>query len=171
MRRTVYIDFTRSRARFPLFSWAIQLFEQARYSHVRLHWRSNWFEWTTFEASGSAVRIIGRVGEKHYPVTLVHRYEVTLNDEQFKRMISMLRYAGVRYGVKQILGMALQRLFDLRKNPFGDRHYTMVCSELIAYFLIEVMNVNPIENLDSVGPRQLKEFMDRRPALFRKISP
>jgi hypothetical protein len=167
--RTVYIDFTRSRKTFPIFSWAVQLFERARYSHVRLHWRSNWFDWSTFEASGSSVKLIGAVGFRNYPVKLVHRYEVKLNDAQYKRMVGMLRYAGVSYGAKQVFGMALQRLFKLKKNPFGDRKYTMVCSELIAYLLLEVMDISLGANLDDVGPRKLKEYMDTRPDVFRKL--
>jgi len=169
MSRTVYIDFTRSRLAFPIFSWAVQLFEWTRYSHVRIHWRSHWFDWTTFEASGSSVKLIGVMGSRNYPVTVVHRYEVELNDVQYKRLISMLRYAGVSYGRWQILGIALQRIFGLKRNPLGDRKYSMVCSELVAYFLLEVMGVALLTDLDAVGPRKLKEYMDTRPDIFKRI--
>lgn len=167
--RTVYIDFTRSRKPLPLFSWAIQLFEQAPYSHVRLHWRSSWFDWTTFEASGSEVKLIGSVGLANHPVTVVHRYELELNPDQYKKMIQMLRYAGVKYGVKQVIGMALQRVFGLKKNPFGDRYYSMVCSELIAYFFSEVLFLNPGWDTDAIGPRKIKEWLDDHPGLSTKI--
>ena len=167
--KTIYVDYTSSRKLFPLFSWAVQIFERAPYSHVRIHWRSHWFSWTTFEASGSEVKIIGSVGEKAHPVKVHHRYEVTLTDEEYKRLVGMLRYAGVSYGIRQVIGIALQRLFRLKKNPFGDRKYSMVCSELVAYFLIEVMNIQPGWELDSVGPKKLKEYMDSIPSLFKPI--
>lgn len=167
--KTVYLDFTSSRKMFPIFSWAVQLFERAPYSHVRIHWRSEWFNWTTFEASGTDVKIIGVAGEVHHPVKIHHRYEVKLDEAQYKRLISLLRYAGVSYGVKQVFGIFLQRLFNLKKNPFADRKYSMVCSELVAYFLIEVMHQIPSWELDSVGPRKLKEYMDSLPSVFKKI--
>jgi hypothetical protein len=167
--RTVYIDFTSSRKLFPFFSWAIQLFERTPYSHVRIHWRSSWFSWTTFEASGTEVKIIGAVGEKHHPVKVHHRYEVSLTDDEYKKLIGLLRYAGVSYGIKQAFGILLQRLFNLKKNPYADRKYSMICSELVAYFLMEVMNMTPFWEAESVGPRKIKEYMDAMPAFFKKI--
>lgn len=163
----VHIEFTRSRVTFPLFSWAVQLFERTRYSHVRISWRSNWFEWTTFEASGSSVKILGLLGNKNYPVTTVHRYTVKLNQDQYKRLIGMLRYAGVSYGLKQVFGIAIQRMFNLKRNPFGTRHYSMICSELVAYFLLEVLRLNVPVDLDSVGPRDIKKLLDAHPNIFK----
>jgi hypothetical protein len=137
---------------------------------VRIHWRSHWFAWTTFEASGSAVKIIGEVGAASQPpVKVVHRYQVNITDAEYKKLIGMLRYAGVSYGLKQLVGIGLQRIFNLTKNPFHDHKYSMVCSELVAYFFMEVLGEKLTWDSDSVGPRKIKEWLDTRPDLATKI--
>lgn len=171
--RTVYLDFTSSRATFPIFNWLIQLVEQVPYSHVRISFRSGWFDHTVIEASGTSVKLIGVLGNKNYPVKLRHRYQVELTDDQYKHMISLLRYAGAKYGLKQAIGIGIQRLFRLRLNPFKDADRSFICSELVGYFLFRVMGLqipdDECPDLESIGPKGIKQWIDTRPDLFKKV--
>jgi hypothetical protein len=46
----------------------------------------------------------------------------------------------------------------------------MVCSELLAYFLDEVMGLDlPGFYFDSIGPKGIKQFVDKHPELFRRV--
>lgn len=156
----VVIEFTSPKKWFQPFACVIRCIERTRYSHVRLRWQSTTGEELVYEASGSSVKLIGRYAEPLYPVNVHHSYEFALDRQQYRKLISMFKYAGVQYGILQIVGIGLARLFGLRKNPFADGQYTQVCSELVGRFLTDVLGKDIRKDLDLVGPRGIKEFLD-----------
>jgi hypothetical protein len=158
----VFVEFTRPKDKmFPVFSWAIRLFEKTKYSHVRLRWDSVTGEQLIYEASGSSVKLIGRYANAKHPVDVVHSYEFSLTREQYRKMIGLFRYAGADYGVWQILGIAIAKLCGLKKNPFASGKYSQVCSELVGYFFTEALGMNIGQDLDTATPRDLKEYCDK----------
>lgn len=160
--REVTIEFTRPKGKlFPLFSWAIRAIERTPYSHVRLTWLSTSGEPLIYEASGASVKLIGRYAADKHEVEVVESYTFYLDSHQYKRLIGLFRFAGVRYGVFQILGIGLAKWFKLAKNPLSKGSRQQVCSELVAYFLQEVLGL-PItpEEYDLLGPRGIKEKLD-----------
>ena len=76
--------------------------------------------------------------------------------------------AGVKYGLKQALGIAWVRinklLGKLIQNPFADGRKSWICSELVAAILVDVVKEDLTEDvtkyLESAGPRQIKEMLD-----------
>lgn len=156
----VYIEFTSPKKWFQPFAWFVRQFERTKYSHVRLRWVSTSGEELIYEASGSTVKLIGQYAQPLFPVNIHHTYEFTLDRLQYRELISMFKYASVQYGVLQIIGIALARCFNLKKNPFGDNQYSQVCSELVGYFLRDVLKRDIGKDLDLVGPRGIKEFLD-----------
>jgi len=147
------------------------LFERATYSHVRIKFESGWWSWSVLEAAGSSVRLIGEKASRHYPVKIHHRYAVTLSDDEYKRMLKLLRYAGVKYGTLQAIGIGLQRLFRLSKNPFADGDYSFICSELVAYFLFQVVQLevpdSELPDFETAGPKAIKNWLDKHPEIAR----
>ena len=66
-----------------------------------------------------------------------------------------MKYAGLKYGKKQILGIALVSVFNLKKNPFADGMRSQVCSELVGRFLEEVLKIDTKFDLDIAGPKEI----------------
>lgn len=158
----VNVEFTRPKRKlFPLFSWAVRAIERTPYSHVRLTWLSTSGEPLIYEASGASVKFIGRHAADQHEVEVLEAYTFNLEKEQYKRLIGLFRFAGVRYGVLQILGIGLAKWLNLDKNPLSKGSKQQVCSELVAYFLQDVLGL-PItpEEYDLLGPRGIKEKLD-----------
>lgn len=164
MMHKVYIEFTSPRKWFQPFAWVVRQFERTPYSHVRLRWTSTTGEELIYEASGSSVKLIGRYAQPLFPVKIHHAYEFNLTREQYRKMIALFRYSSVSYGVWQVLGIALAKLFKLKKNPLARGKYTQVCSELVGRFLVDVLGELVGTDLDTATPRDLKEFLDNYPA-------
>lgn len=162
MQYQVDVEFTRPKRKFlPLFSWLVRLVERTPYSHVRITWTSSSGEPLIYEASGASVRLIGRYASKSHEVEVLESYTFNLDATQYKRLIGLFRFAGVRYGTLQIIGIALARWLKLSKNPLSKGSKQQVCSELVAYFLSDVLGLPMREaDYDLVGPRAIKEKLD-----------
>jgi hypothetical protein len=158
--RIITIGFSKSRAKFPIFSWAIRLFEGTRYSHVFLRWTSGAGPEIVYEASGSRIRLINSRYFDEIAETL-HTYDFKIGRDDYRKLINfVMTNAGTEYGMKQVLGIALVKIFNLKKNPFSDGRASQVCSETIAYFLEEVMKYDIKFDKDIAGPKAIKRFLD-----------
>lgn len=159
---TVRVEFTSPEGKWlPVLSWLVRFIERTPYSHVRLGWTSTSGEPLIYEASGSSVKLIGRYAATNYKVTIHESYEFTLDTDQYRQLIKLFRFAAVRYGTLQILGIALSRLLRRKTNLFSRGPKQQVCSELVAYFLRDVIGM-PFqdEDFDLIGPRGIKEKLD-----------
>lgn len=161
MSYEVQIQFTSPDKWFQPFSWGIRLFEGTKYSHVRLAWKSTSGEDLIYEASGSSVKLIGRYAVDSHKVKIHHTYTLSLTREQYIKMISLFRFASVKYGLLQVLGIAIAKILHLKTNPFDSGKQRQVCSELIGFFLIDVMSLHIEESLDLIGPKGIKEILDK----------
>lgn len=158
----VYVEFTRPKKWFAPFSWAIRAVEGTSYSHVRLQWKSTSGEQLIYEASGSSVKLIGRYANAKHPAKVVHSYPFELTPEQYRKMISLFRYADVSYGVWQVLGILMVKMGLCKDNPFSKGKYQQVCSELVGHFLQEVLGWELGADLDTATPRDLKEYIESK---------
>lgn len=169
----IYIEFTSPKNKIlPIYSWLIRLVEKTPYSHVRLRWCSKAGEELIYEAGGSSVRVIGKEAQNKHPVKVIYSYCVWITDEQYKGLIRLFRYAGVDYGVKQVFGIALMRLFSLRRNPFADGRKSQVCAELVGLFFKEVLKYPLHLDLDSAGVKDINVLVKYYLASFQlSLSP
>lgn len=154
-------EFTSPNKWFKPFAWAVQLFERTPYSHVRLLWNLPDGQEIVFEASGSHVKVIGEEARHNFPVKVHKAYTIALSAEEYDRLQGMLKYSSLSYGTKQILGIALARIFRLKKNPFADGRRSQVCSELVALVFEEVLDVDVPEELDLVGPKGIADLLEK----------
>lgn len=155
---------------FPAGSWLIRLFENTKYSHVFVRWYSVGADTDiVYEAGGTYINFkAGKIFDKK--AETVHEYETIISKEVYKKLLKYcMSNAGVQYGFKQIIGIALVKLFKLKKNPFSDGNKSQVCSELVGN-IIENLELGDIDiNLDIAGPRDIKEFLEKSDK-FKKTS-
>lgn len=158
--RAVRVEFTRPKAWFSPVSWAIRRVERTPYSHVRLRWFLANSEEIIYEASGTRVKAIGRFAQ--VPTEILVAYTFYLNKEQDEALRRLFRFANVNYGKLQILGILISRLLGRKRNLFSRGNDRMVCSELVAYFLLDVLRIPiPLEKFDLIGPKGIKELLDK----------
>lgn len=155
------IGFSRPKAWFSPLSWLIRAFDSfAPFSHVYLQYMDRRTgECLVYEASFFGVRFVN----KHIhmkKVKTVSRELYYLSDEQQLRLEKICQqYTGSSYGVTQILGMAVQILFRLKKNPLADGDASNVCSELILRILEEVYKASTGLDKDSARPSHVFKYL------------
>lgn len=155
----VYIGFSKPRHWLVPFSWAIRAVERTRYSHVLLAWSSPVTQVPViYEASGSSLRFLYRkIFDKKNEI--IETYKVDVTRAQYRQLVKWcMTNAGVEYGVKQIIGILLQRIFRLKKNPLSEGRKSQVCSELVGAVLEQVFGKELNLNLDIAGPRDIREW-------------
>lgn len=152
----IIIGFSRPKNKaIPFFSWAIRAIDKTQYSHVYLRWFSPTAEtWVTYEAAGHSVRFLSnKLFEKNLDV--VREFEIEVSQECWPKLLRFcLDNASVPYGIKQILGIGIAKLFKLKQNPFKDESDTMVCSELVGRVL-EHMGIVFDKPLDLLDPKDI----------------
>ena len=77
--------------------------------------------------------------------------------------------AGVSYGFKQLVGIALVKLFRLKTNPLSEGRKSQVCSEIVGRFLRMHSNVADKLNLDIASPRDIQLVLDQNNQIYRKV--
>lgn len=166
----IRVGFSRPKHRFfPIFSWLIRTVQKTEYSHTYVSWvSSKSCIPIVYEASGTMVHFVSRrLFDEH--VETIHEYELDITDEHYKELIKFcLINAGVSYGIRQVFGMVLVKLFNLKKNPFSDGKKSQVCSELVGYILNDALSANLTLDLDIAGPKEIKDFLDTYP-LAKKV--
>lgn len=145
---------------FPIFSWLIRAIDRTEYSHVYLRWYSTTAQtWVTYEAAGHSVRFLSnKLFEKY--VDPVMEFEIDISEECWPKVLRFcLDNSSIPYGVKQIAGIALAKLFKLKENPFKDNDDTMVCSELVGRVL-ESLGMKFDKSLDLLDPKDIYKKLE-----------
>lgn len=156
---------------FPWFSWLIRVYENTQYSHVYIRWDVEGLqEKICYQASGLQVNFIGqKIFEEE--ILPVHEYSLisALSPENQKELLKFcISNSGVPYGIKQIFGIVIQKLFRLNKNPFADNSNSFVCSELIGTIFKEIFNLSPEVSLDNMLPKDVENIIMQHPKFFKK---
>ncbi len=161
--RKIIIGFSKPKTWFNPFSWLIRLIEGTPYSHTYV---KTFFQaadcWLIYQASGKMVNFMS---EKQFDNT-VHKYkefEFEISEEAYKEYIKWaVRNAGVPYGLKTVLGILLVRVFNLKKNPFGDGQKSLFCAELSRIALSHFIGAYlPKEDFETAGLAKLFELCNR----------
>ena len=165
------IGFSKPKKLFPILSWLIRLFEWTPYSHVFVRWHSLGADADiVYQAGGTSVNFMaGRIFDSK--AETVYEYEIEVDRETYKKLLHYcMTNAGVDYGIKQVFGIALVKLFRLKKNPFADGKKSQVCSEL-AGNIIENLDMGDITiDLDVAGPKDIEKFLESSDR-FKKLTP
>ncbi len=162
MSGVIYIEFTRPKGKaLPLLSYIIRAVENTKYSHVRLRWTNSMGVEIVYEASGTNVKFLGPLAQEDVKVNVIHSYPIELDKKQYKELVKLcLENAGISYGYEQLIGIALVKLFNLKRNPFARGRKSQVCSEIVGRFLQEIVNVGHELDLDIAGPKDIQYILD-----------
>lgn len=156
---------SKSARRFPLLSWIIRVVEGTRHSHVYFRMRHTSGVEFVYEASGTKVQF-KNIDTFLSTSAIVDELVIPISTQQRKLLVAyFLRNAGKQYDKKQLLGLALRRLFRLKHNPLpGNGH---VCVETITRGLAEIginLQLDPesagLQELDSALVRYKNEVHD-----------
>ena len=158
------IQFTRPKGhKFPILSKIIRWAEKTPYSHVRLKWINTTGTSLVYEASGDEVKFLGPMAQLRAPVEIVSEFVFTLDQEAYRRLVKIcMKYAGIKYSKKQLIGLLLVKLLRLKKNPIRDGHQGQICTELGARICNEVLYLNLEIDYDTAGLRELHNLLDKR---------
>lgn len=144
--------------KMPIYSMLIKKFEDTKYSHVSMHFRSESLDRTIiYEAVGPGVRFIGnKLWEQH--ASIIESFEISVTEEQYVRIMQhCIDTAGMKYGMGIAFGMALAKFFSLKENPFADPD-KKVCSKAIGELLLELGYMTG-KSLDLLDPEDTYEIL------------
>lgn len=160
---SVYIGFSRTKKWFAPLSWLIRLVENTPYSHVYLRWHSVGAGTNIiYEAAGSYLRFqAGPIFKSKNKI--IKEFEFQITKDEYKQLLKFcMGQAGTDYGILQLFGMAAVRLFGLKANPFSQGRKSQVCSEMVGYFLEDVLKKDTGLNLDIQGPKAIYNYLDKQ---------
>ena len=164
----VIVQFTKPKGKFlPIFSWVIRVVQGTKYSHVRLKWKSVSGAEIIYEASGTSIKVVGKYAQNKYSVDIIKSYKIYLTKEEYKKLIKLLDYASVDYGIKQAFGIGIAKMLGMKKNPFSDgTKDSQVCSELLALFLKSVKDWAHGLDKDMAGPLEIDKELEKLCKLY-----
>ena len=143
--RKVKIGFSKSTKKLPLFSWAVRLWDGTPYSHCYTEFENRRHPELPliYQASHDMMNFMSRpVFETENEV--IEEFLIEVSDEAYDHLLyKAIQIVGKPYGVKQILGIVVARLFNLNYNPFETKADTYICSEWCAIVLEELGYVLP----------------------------
>lgn len=134
------------------------------YSHVYIKiWSVKYNRYLIYQASHTMVNFMGteiftRENE------IVKEFEVELKAEGKAALMQFaIDNAGVPYGVKDALGMAIKRIAEIFgfkiKNPFGDGEQSYVCCELAGYILDRFSKEKFNFEVEEISPKDVYEML------------
>lgn len=143
--RKLKIGFSKSTKFMPFFSWAVRLWEDTEFSHCYTEFENRRHPELPliYQASHDMMNFMSRlVFEANNEI--VEEFVIEVSDEAYDNLLyKAIQIVGKPYGVKQILGIVLARIFNLKKNPFQTRGDTYICSEWCGIVLKELGYVLP----------------------------
>lgn len=153
------IVFTKSKKKFPLFSWLIQLYTRKNYSHIAR--KANILgQEMYYQADNSMVNYENKkyFNMKH---EIVKTYVIDIPKEIARNIsILCLKNAGTPYGFMQNIGILyfdIMRLFSIKvSNPW---RYGKNCSELIYEAVIVPLWGDQGLDPDRVKPHHIEKIL------------
>lgn len=165
----IIIGFSKPKSKpFPVFSWVIRLFERTEYSHVYIRWHSRGAGVdVAYHASGTQVHFLGEKAFRER-ITPVEEYARDISSAEYRELLKFcMTHAGVDYGLKGVLGVAIDVVFR-RGNPFASGGRSQWCSKLIGALLDLFDDFIDDAILERAGPKKINDLIRQR-ADFRRI--
>lgn len=129
---TLRIGFSKPKTGFPLLSWIIRLYEGVPFSHVYMRWQTKSGLWLCYHASGIQVNFLGPAAFEHH-IHIVEEFEYEVSEEHAHVFRDYcIEQCGKPYALKELFGIVLADLFQLKKNPLSGGEWIQYCAELLA---------------------------------------
>jgi hypothetical protein len=154
------IQFTTPARGLKPMSWLIRRILGTKYSHVLARWNAAQGKIdVVWEAAGDGIRFLGPIAHVG-KYNIVKEYVIELNKQEYFKLIEYThKYAHVKYGKLQLIGMLIARVCRMRRNVLSSGEASQVCSEAVGGLLKYVKGWELDINLDVYGPDKLEEWL------------
>ncbi len=159
--RSVTVVFTKSKKKFPIFSWLIMLWTWKSYSHVALKVDLSWLEGSMyFQASEGKVNY---EYESHFlrENEIIKSYQIEIPKDIYSKLAAeRMKSAGENYGFMQNVGIVLVdicKLFGKEiSNPWKKGKN---CSELIYNLILKPLNPELNFDPETIKPHHVERII------------
>lgn len=163
--KTITIGFSKNTNSWAIGSLLIRWFMNRPFSHTYLKFKEDQFSDSTISQETGAG--CGYISETRFLSvdTVVAEFPIQISDELYAEIMQDChKYAGVKYGYLQNLGLAYARIMArlgirLKRNPISDG---MNCSEWMCYILMEVYGKWTDLDPNLVAPDDVYSFLQSR---------
>lgn len=150
---------------FPMFSWAIRLYEGTPYSHVYIRWQTKWNTWLCYHAASVMIHFLGESSfAKH--LIIVEEFEFEITDEQFDRLMQFCtKYVGQEYAIFEVIMIPLVDYLSKRGTlveNYASGDLKQYCAELVVRALAEMDGEKLTFDADRVKLKQVYEFVKNK---------
>lgn len=160
--QSITIGFSKPK-KFKPFAWLIMAGYGTSFDHVYVKLHSTAYNIDIiYQASRTMVNFMGtRIFNRDNDV--VDEFEVHITDENKSALMKFcIENAGISYGIKEALGLAIIRIAELFgkkiNNPFTDSGATYVCSELAWYILVNFAGVTGDKSYENMSPKDVYQY-------------
>lgn len=150
------IVFTKSKLRFPVFSWAIMWWTKKTYSHVARHltirdWGVGYYHASEGKVNYEHESVFDKKHEivKEYTLSIPEDLEIEIRKECWQD-------CGKKYGTKQNIGIFLVDLGLLKTNPWKEGRN---CSELIYLRVFKNLIKGLRYKPDTIKPHHIEDII------------
>ena len=153
---TLTIGFSKPRGDLALFGKAIMLYNRSKFSHCYVRFETAFEVPMISQASKGMVNFMSIPAfEKNNHIVEEFKIEVTPEQMTAIKMHSMHK-AGLPYSVKQIVGIVIADIFNLKTNPFDKSPDTLVCSEYLAQ-IAGMLGVELDKDSSLISPKEMNK--------------
>lgn len=145
---------------FKLFAWAIKKVLATPYSHVYISFFSSYYNRKIiYQSSGIAVNLIGEPRFNSIE-TIVAEFPLPVSEDLQKELVqNAIDTCGTPYGIKHIVGLVIYMIarklgHKMNQVPFQNPS-TLVCSQLAAKVLSEVLKLYPDLDPETATPEDI----------------
>jgi hypothetical protein len=144
---------------FPIFSWAIRLYEKTPYSHVYIRWETKWGTWLCYHAASLMIHFLGEASFARH-ITIVKEFEFEVSDEKFDKLMSFCtKYVGEDYALRDVLLIPLNDLGVKYSAEGANKQY---CAELVMRALGEMDGKQLTQDADRVKLKYVYDFVKEK---------
>lgn len=164
MNEKIIIGFSKSKKKFPVFSWAIKAILGTHFSHVYVKFYSNHHKrWLIYQASGTQVNFMA---EEHFNNLneMTDEFELEITPQsKFDMMCFCIDNAGAPYSIKDVIAIFLNEVCPnfcgFVKKLLNDGKHGYVCSELVGYILQDYANISIDKDYDLLTPKDIYKLL------------
>lgn len=154
----ILIRFTRPRSKLDLMAWAVRLLTWAPYSHAALQFNNKIFHAVK---EGSVWTDFADFDKRHETIAM---FEVSLDDLLRSKLLAIAnKLEKIPYDWLGVVGIALHKMFGLRRNILRTGKKAIFCSELCYYLLVMIGVIKASEAFDPelFDPKKLLRYLEK----------
>lgn len=141
------------------FAWLIMIGYGIPYDHVYIKLYLDDFEnFIVFQASQLTVNLMGSYFFENN--NIIDEFELPISKNNKKDLLNFCyNTIGKPYSIKEAIGLALIRIFQLFDIKFNNPFNGYVCSTLVGYILKGYLNKDISDNINNLSPLDIYNYL------------